>query len=435
MRRSRGMSRLFLFVVAVALIIIAAGCIRYGGPEGLVRRINSEVRSLQSHPNFVPTPLPAADLAVMAQPRHSAPQNPQRFTNALPVVEVPQVATEAVQPSIDAPPTVAPTPLHQPASASVQLSGFSHEWQTWNNCGPATLAMNLSYYGSTLTQADIGAVLRTHEDDKNVIPEELAAFAQAQGYEAHIFVNGDDQRMKLLLSNGIPVFIETWLEEDPNDGMGHYRLLTGYDDAVRQWIAFDSYVSHNLLSGDRNTPYTGIYIPYDEIATMWPVFNRTYLLVYPAAQRPLVESILGADMESAAMWQRALTTAQAEVQQNVSNPFAWFNMGSSLVRLGDYANAAAAFDHARQIGLPWRMLWYQFGPFEAYYYTGRFQEIVALADATIATTKSVEDLYYWKGQAQAALGDVAGARQSWQRALALNPRYVAAQQALNEHGG
>ena len=47
--------------------------------------------------------------------------------------------------------------------------------------------------------------------------------------------------------------------------------------------------------------------------------------------------------------------------------------------------AAAAFDQARQIGLPWRMLWYQFGPFEAYYETGRYDEVIALADATLQT--------------------------------------------------
>lgn len=82
--------------------------------------------------------------------------------------------------------TPLPTPLlkHEKAKPFVELIGFDHEWQTWNNCGPATLVMNLSYFGSQLDQAAIGSVLRQYEDDKNVSPEELAAFARGQGYRS-----------------------------------------------------------------------------------------------------------------------------------------------------------------------------------------------------------------------------------------------------------
>ena len=78
------------------------------------------------------------------------------------------------------------------------MTGLRHAWQTWNNCGPATLATYLSYFGSGLDQGVIGAALRTHDDDKNVLPEELAAYAQSQGYHAHIFVNGSSKLMRLL---------------------------------------------------------------------------------------------------------------------------------------------------------------------------------------------------------------------------------------------
>ena len=40
------------------------------------------------------------------------------------------------------------------------------------------------------------------------------------------------------------------------------------------------------------------------------------------------------------------------------------------------ATAASAFDEARRIGLPYRMLWYQFGPFEAYLRVGRYQDVI-----------------------------------------------------------
>ena len=80
--------------------------------------------------------------------------------------------------------------------------------------------MQLSYFGSRLTQADVAAVLRPYRDDKNVGPEEMAAFARDQGMHALVRVNGDAERLKGLLAAGLPVLIETWYEPKPNDGMG-----------------------------------------------------------------------------------------------------------------------------------------------------------------------------------------------------------------------
>ena len=218
----------------------------------------------------------------VATPEDGAARTPIAIGPTAPVTPV--LIPTAVPPTVAPPTAASPTapPSYQPAASRVELTGFNHEWQTWNNCGPATLAMNLSYFGSPLTQADIGAVLRRHEDDKNVGPEELVAYAASQGYHAQMRVNGDRDLMRLLLSNGIPVLIETWLEEDPNDGMGHYRLLTGYDDAEQYWIAHDSYVDTGLFSSLRS--YRGIRLDYAATEQLWSVFNHTYLLIYTDAQ-------------------------------------------------------------------------------------------------------------------------------------------------------
>jgi tetratricopeptide (TPR) repeat protein len=77
------------------------------------------------------------------------------------------------------------------------------------------------------------------------------------------------------------------------------------------------------------------------------------------------------------------------------------------------------------------MLWYQFGPFEAYYETGRHQELIVLADSTIKSAGgNVEEIYYWKGWGLISQGDIEGARQVWQQAVELNPNYKAAAAAL-----
>ncbi len=95
------------------------------------------------------------------------------------------------------------------------------------------------------------------------------------------------------------------------------------------------------------------------------------------------------------------------------------------------------FDEARNIGLPWRMLWYQFGPLEAYNAVGRYGETIALARATIDTKGPndtylpVEEVYYYAGIAREALGETNNAIANYQTALQLNPNYTPAREALD----
>ncbi len=173
----------------------------------------------------------------------------------------------------------------------------------------------------------------------------------------------------------------------------------------------------------------GIRIPYDELASLWRVFNRTYLIIYTAEQSPQVEALLGPTLDDATMWQQALVRAQAEIAANPRDAFAWFNLGSTLTAMQRYDEAAAAFDQARQIGLPWRMLWYQFGPFRAYSEVGRHAEVLALAEATLATTQDIEELHYWRGRALQAMGQLDAARAAYDRAVSLNPFFSAAADA------
>lgn len=410
-------------VLATIIIVVVGGSLYSDVSVALGNRaqIALATRQAHQHTNLISWSEPPATGTATATPFPTRPQ--AAFTKMAPIL----IPTATPRPS----PT--PLPVYQSARPAVELTGFNHQWQTWNNCGPATLSMNLSYYGNTLTQADIGAVLRQDPDDKNVSPEELVAYARGQGYQAQLRVNGDADLMRIFLSNGIPVIIETWLEEQPNDGMGHYRMLTGYNDAEQRWTGYDAYVSAGLIGGGK--PYQGIAMPYDETEQLWTVFDHTYVLVYPADKIAVVQAILGNTIDERVMWITALQEAQAAVNQSPNDPYLWFNLGSDLVTLGDYKNAAIAYDRAGEIGLPWRMLWYQFGPLQAYYETGEYQQVINLVDATLKNTNSVEELYYWKGRALAALGDQANARPALQRALQLKRDYNAAAEALTALGG
>jgi len=343
-----------------------------------------------------------------------------QFTPTLASTATPTLTpTATLAPTATATPT--PAPLYTPAQPAALLTGIRHEWQTWNNCGPATLAMNLSFFGSPLDQAAIGAVLRPYPDDKNVSPYELVNFAQSQGYHAAELVNGNDDLLRTLVSNGIPVLLETWHEPEPNDGLGHYRLLVGYDDSLQQWTLYDSYDAAGLVSAET---YAGIRMEYARLAAWWKIFNRAFVLVYPPEQAPMVAAILtDFGVTPARMWTDAEVRARAELSLDANDAFAWFNLGSSLTQQGRTAEAAEAFDRARALGLPWRMLWYQFGPFAAYLAEGRVQDVLVLTDEIIAVTDSIEEIHYWRARALMAAGDIAGATASVARSLQIAPTF------------
>ncbi|NLG48917.1 MAG: tetratricopeptide repeat protein [Chloroflexi bacterium] len=436
--------RLLLLIVLIlgtagATVFVLASA-RYGGPTGLVLRVQAEINGRRPRDLYVPTPLPTngdqpgeatagpllaatATLALSPTPAPSATETAHSTAG-----DTPQpTATITLTPTPEPTPTLA----FLPAAPAVELTGFRHAWQTWNNCAPATLAMALSYYGKPLTQADIGDVLRPNKEDKHVGGDELVEFARGQGLQAILRVNGTPDLLRTLLSNGLPVMIATWHEDKPNDGMGHYRLVVGYDDAREEWVLYDSLAGEGT---DRNAPYVPLRMSYARLAEWWAVMNHKYIVIYADEMAPTVEAILGGQMDDATMWAQALADSKAAVEQHPEDPFAAFNLGSNLVGLKRYQEAAAAYDKARTIGLPWRMLWYQFGPFEAYYGAGRYQEVIALADATLDVTIHVEELHYWKGLALAATGQPEAARRSLQRALELKPGYPAALAALNALG-
>ncbi len=331
-------------------------------------------------------------------------------------------------------PTPVPIPAFLPATSAVALSGLRHEWQTWNNCGPATLAMNMGYFGLPADQAAVGATLRRNADDKNVGPDELAAYARSQGLTASVHVNGSGDLLRTLISNGIPVLIETWYEEEDGDGLGHYRLLTGYSDAGGYWVAYDTYDARDPVPSSDG--YRGVRLAYGDLDPLWRVFNRTYLLIYPREQANLVMAILahvqGESVDDTeGMWRNAHRQVLAEVALQPDDPFGWFNLGSTLLALGDAVEAANAFDRALALGLPWRMLWYQFGPFDAYWQVARYQTVIDLAEATIASGAENEELHDRRGMALAGLGRAEEARRAWELALRLNPNYLPAVQALS----
>jgi tetratricopeptide (TPR) repeat protein len=296
------------------------------------------------------------------------------------------------------------------------------------------MAMALSYFGLSLSQQETAAAMKPNPEDRNVGPEEMAAYVNEHTDLRALFrANGRRELLQRFISNNIPVIIEIGIEP-PGEfrwlgWYGHYLMPVAYDDEQQQLWAYDTWfgTSEEPLT---NAHPDGRALSYADLEYVWSQFNRNYVVLYRPEQAELVAEILGEELDDAVMWQRNLLSAQASASASPENAFFWFNLGTVYNALGDYEEAAAAFDQARAIGLPWRMLWYQFGPYEAYYQTARFEEVILLADTTLEDRPYFEESYYYKGLAQAALGDSAGARENLQRAIDFNPNYAPAQVAL-----
>ncbi len=331
-------------------------------------------------------------------------------------------------------PTPSPTPI--PAPPSVRLNGIQHQFQSWNNCGPATLAMTLSYFGLNLSQEQTAAVLKPNPEDRNVSPWEMVDYVnEYTPYKAIFRVNGRIDTIRRLLSEGIPVIVEIGIDP-PGEfrwmgWYGHYLLIVAYDDAAQQFRVYDSWfgTSEEPLT---NANPDGRILTYADVQTYWPHFNRNYIALYRPEQAQTVADIIGADMDDATMWQNALRKAQQDAASDPENAFYWFNLGTAYNAHQEYEKAAQAFDQARAIGLPWRMMWYQFGPYEAYYQTGRYEDVILLADVTLQDRPYFEESFYYKGLALEALGSHQEAVEFWQKAAEFNPNYRPAQETLSQ---
>ncbi|MGH2544619.1 MAG: tetratricopeptide repeat protein, partial [Ardenticatenaceae bacterium] len=71
-----------------------------------------------------------------------------------------------------------------------------------------------------------------------------------------------------------------------------------------------------------------------------------------------------------------------------------------------------------------------FGPYEAYYNAGNYQEVINLTSTTLSGADNLEESHFWRGRAYAALGQTDAARQDFQKAIRLNSNFSAAQEAL-----
>jgi tetratricopeptide (TPR) repeat protein len=272
--------------------------------------------------------------------------------------------------------------------------------------------------------------------DKNVMPSELIGFV-VDHTDLNVVARfgGDLEIVKKLIASGYPVLVEKGDIREDSSGkiswMGHYLFLTGYDDIAGEFVIQDSYQPEVAI------PVKNTREDYQTLLEGWRSFNYLFMVVYPPVDQEVVLGLLGDWADPSWAYQQALEIAEREIQtlSGVDEFYAWFNKGTSLVKLEHYLEAGEAYDQAYQIysGLddnasrPYRITWYQTTPYMAYYFSGRYQDVINLANFTLETIAdpTLEETFYWRGLAHYALGNKTQARDDLYRSVWLNPHFEA----------
>jgi tetratricopeptide (TPR) repeat protein len=336
-------------------------------------------------------------------------------------VVVSQQDVEAEEQKIVLTPT--PTIVLKTPPNQVVLPSGGFISQTFNNCGPATLSMVLSFYNKPISQDILGAEMRPYQnatgdnDDKSIFAHEFVAYAQKNGFESMSRPNGSLETLKKFTANGIPVVVRTWL--NPAEDIGHFRVVRGYDDTRQVVLQDDSYQGANL-------EYS-----YTDFMTMWEPFNYGYIVVYPKEKEATVQAILADEIDEKVAWKNALSRAEAEKAKDSTNVYALFNIATAQYHLGRFAESVQAYEEVEGY-LPSRMLWYQTEPIAAYGKVGNSEKVMSLTNGILNNNnRAFSELYQVRGETFLAQGNKEAARAEFEKALFYNKNFEPAKKSLS----
>lgn len=342
-------------------------------------------------------------------------RNMQQPQSPVSTLQTAQMAA-AVSPA----PTLAVT--MPPIPSSKLMANDYQIYQTFNNCGPASLSMGLSYFGIHKTQAELGQDLRPYQnpqgdnDDKSVSLDELAQEAEKFGLVAYSRPNGSMQLLKELVAQNFPVIIETNLTKD--DDIGHYRVVKGYDDAAGVIIQDDSMQGHNLR------------FSYADLDSIWKQYDYAYVVLVPKDKQQIAEAILGRNLDLKTAWQEAANANINALAQNPNDIYNRFNLSVAYYYLGQYQNSVNEFEKVEK-SLPFRTLWYQIEPIQSYYQLGNYKRVFEITDNILNNgNRAFSELYIIRGDIYKKQGNIVAAKAEYEKAVFYNVNMKAAQDAL-----
>lgn len=320
--------------------------------------------------------------------------------------------TVNIQPLTNSTPTPSNAPLPPiPVSKTLGNGGY-HIFQSYNNCGPASLSMALRFYGINVSQAEIGNDLRPYQvprgdnDDKSVTLEELAEKSKEYGFIPIHRPMGNPNIVMQFIANNMPVIARTWTK--PSEDIGHYRVIKGYDQSKGVLIQDDSLQ-------DKNLEYS--YFDFNEI---WRKFNYEYLVLVPREKEELVNMILKDHRDAKKAWSDAVENSEEELRLNPNDITSRFNLSVALANVEEYERAVEEFEKVED-KLSFRTLWYQIEPIHAYYQLKNYDRVFQISERILNNhNRAFSELYILRGKSYLELGQSELAKTEFEKAVLYN---------------
>ncbi|RJP47321.1 MAG: hypothetical protein C4584_00600 [Armatimonadetes bacterium] len=323
-------------------------------------------------------------------------------------------------------PTPTPTPVPKVKlvlpGTSYFLTDIPFIYQTFNNCGPASLSMILKFYNLNVSQEELGNILRPYQhplgynDDKSVTFPEFIPIVENYNLVSFHRPNGDIDKVKLLLTNDIPILTRTWVKEDYP--VGHFRIITGYDDQTGNFTQVDS------IGGYQR-------IPYQRFLNLWQPFNYEYMTITSPEKEAVVKKIIGEEVDESVAWQNALKKAQLEESLHPDSVFPLFNQSVAHYHLRQYTESVEVFEKVEK-RLTSNTLWYQIEPILAYQQLKNHTRVLSLTDRVFQGGNiAFSELYIIRGEVYLDQGNREAAQREFEKAYQYNRNLPQAKEKLN----
>lgn len=167
------------------------------------------------------------------------------------------------------PALAAPTP--QPALA-LALSGLPLYYQGYNDCGPASIAMVLGYYGITVPVTTISQATKPSQASYMRV-DAIAPYVGQYGLETVTVHGGRIDALQRMVALGVPTIVLQYFVQVGK--VPHFRIVRGFDQPG-QWL----YLADPLVGYAK--------ISYTDFETLWNTQGRTFVAVYPPTMRRAV---------------------------------------------------------------------------------------------------------------------------------------------------
>ncbi len=322
---------------------------------------------------------------------------------------------------------VAPQPIVIPPA--VFLEPMTHWFQGWNQCAEVSSAMALSYFGSRVDPNSVTATLRPNKDwkaSKNVESPYIVEYLRGQGVRAQAFEGGSVDRIKRLVAAGAPVIVGQWQNRTDHAGVGHWRVVRGYDDAKGIFLLNDSMVG------------AAVPMTYAEFDDLWPLYDYVYIPLWNDRLAPAIQQVMGAEMDPKVNAAHAIAYDQSRIKEQPTNAELYFGLGGAYFKAGDDQKAVEMYHKAKSMGVldrtPWA-LWDQSWPVTAMVNIGMDDEALQVAQENIKSAGVYALMRYEGGRVFEKRGDLVGAKREYQMALGDNKNLKEARDAATRLGG